>query len=261
MPEATSKYELPLRAHHPSDDQHPGPDVENELFTLGDVEQRLRVDFITHGGDNVLEYVERTIERQRTFEQDHVFTNDPLGQRLKHADPFLEDQLQSSRSDDDIEMNRRNWYDNMYDNISSRLESATESIGWKVNQQGDETGFEVYTITDGTGDTGQYSHSNILGHDQFSGITDFDSAGFTYPLEAVVCQSSSGSKYAYLPWYGTIICTCQDKINEWRVPICKHEIAALLKGSKGMFDFEESIDPRFRRLCSRDAMLSHTPER
>lgn len=251
------RYELPPKAYHPSDDRHPGADVREELWTVGRVEQRLRVDFALGGRANGIDFAEETVERQRKYEEENVFTDDPLEERLEHADPFLTQEFLSSRDNNEIEKFRWEWYDQMFDLLKSVHGRALDI----VTDMSSTTSFRVHTIVDDDGVIGPYSSDHRSRYNGHDGHTNFKDHGFDLPVEVIVCESGSGNEYPFVPWYGTLICTCHHKIKNTRVPLCKHELAALMFAAEENLQIPDSLDPQFRRLASQEAYLNHQPEK
>lgn len=78
--------------------------------------------------------------------------------------------------------------------------------------------------------------------------------GYGYPLKILAWYgdgSNSGSKYAFVPWYGSVTCTCERRQQEqkYTYPVCEHEIQAMiLKHNDKLVRDADDVPPRYKRF-------------
>jgi hypothetical protein len=273
----TENETLPAAAFHPSTDDFDGETIPREINAVSSIEHLLRVALSLGGRDNGLELAEKAVEHQKQYEKNNLFDDFTVDRSYKEDsnDPWLRntldehsDKIQAILNEKKEMVDRRiEWYD----------EKVMEQLRKVFNNAEDvifEGEFRTVIVTQNS------THSDIVtdverdeeGHpvlceksarDMMGGETDLrvdvDSLdgtdirdfGYELPIELLVCESESGSMYPFIPWCGTVVCTCAWKHDNPVSTLCKHEVAALIQHAEDDFYPDGiNIPARYKRLIN-----------
>lgn len=231
--------------------------------------------------DNIIEYMKR-------YEDENVWNVEPAENTTGTADvigtdamqvknelasdsedPWLTDRVRTIRSKEaDLRENRHHWYDNIHAdivdkraNIARKMRQKTllenfqvKIIHNKAKVYDDDPPQDEAAIEELTGvpaeDT-EFTPDDCIHVDNCDGREPSE-FGFTLPMPAIICHSGSGSRYPFVPWCGTVTCTCPTD-NDPTATLCKHEIMALEYHHHEWPPENIELPPRYTRLFSPQA--------
>jgi hypothetical protein len=88
--------------------------------------------------------------------------------------------------------------------------------------------------------------------------------GFNYPIRILVWGGTDGSKggFGFMPWYGSVTCTCRRKQQEQKYehPICEHELHAMILQHNDELPSGDAIPPRYKRFAPKPEYNMFTEE-
>lgn len=232
------------------------------------------------------------------WERNHIFDiRTELITRLDRASPFLAGELQDAIDTQAIAKvieNRRWWYQH---HLPSKIKQASTNAN-EYHNSNDTDIRSVLVVSESTfrshvdSDPPSTAQRCILDPDNPSGPTlSFDTppdaghvilseafiktetntypsrVGFTLPQQFLAARSASRAFYhLFLPWYGTIMCTCE-YATQPSVPLCKHEVAVLSQITSqphhNTWYNGTDIHPRFTRAVphfSSESLFRLTPD-
>jgi len=260
--------DLPPAAFHPTSSRFEDP-YDNTTTTdtlparLSSVEQLLRVVVdAARNKEELKNKAETVIEHQKQYEMENIYSEltintEPLKQSNDYwlRQTLKTDAIARAQEEldeiEDIFARRTHWYDN--DVLSTLLDKYDRAKTILTTPDKREPLFASYTIVDDVDKSGD----NLLHANQLDGIP-LSTYGIEPPVNLVVHTSpNSGSKYALVPWFGTVCCTDPGKHNNPTQTLCKHEIAAILSMGKTASPQDDLADPpvssRALQFCAPEA--------
>lgn len=266
MLDSTFDFEsrIPPTAYHPTSEKFSHPRHNDEINTVSEVEQLIRVAIELGGPARATELIDQATEYIHQHEKENIIDNiefDPSP--LENIeDPWLHNELNQIATEieglleeqNEIWQRRVAWYENdiandLRDRISRGKELLNEGFTFESS----------YYIIDSNEEYPEFDSLRNITEAEHDG-SEIAKFGYTENLPLLSHKStSSGRRYLMVPWCGVIVCTCGDKHGNPTTTLCKHEIAALIKKHNDNFEHPE-IPKRCSRLFSPEAYRRFTQE-
>jgi hypothetical protein len=264
--------DLPSTAYHPTEDEFDyqservqKAELDSYPFTESSVTQLLRVAISFGGLQKGLDLAKKVTRYQLEYEEENVFSDFVVDRdRINNSnEPWLRTELNKLADERQEILNqekkkyeqRKEWLTSeqkdyaVIPSIRKRLRSARDVIN-----DGEFKQVVIFDDLDDIPDVLAKEHSDKTYHrGELSNEVDLSKFGVELPMKMLVCISSSGSVYPFVPWCGVTACTGPDKHASHRSTstLCKHEIAALILESREDFNPDGiRIPERHRRLIN-----------
>lgn len=265
--------DLPSIAYHPDEDEFNYEDtkvqnaeLDGHPYTTSAVTQLLRVAIKIGGLQNGIDLCRNVTEYQLEYEEENVFSDFVVERDniTNSKDPWLRTELNRLADKRQEILNKeKKTYENRVEWLTS--DSASHAVipslrnrirnARDVINNGEFRQMIVFN-SESNIDAELQSHENVVHEDELNNELPLDSFGIETPIRLLVCESSSGSLYPFVPWCGVTACTGPDKHanHNSTTTLCKHEIAGLVLKSKGEFNPSGfTIPERHRRFVSPQA--------
>lgn len=285
--------------YHDGTDRDTLPDVFSQPYPLSNLEQRLRLDFLRGGLNAGYRCSEQTIKDAYDAEAHTLSAVSALKDSLDGArEPFLKASLEDAIDDiENFASDRSAWF---YQHVPQSRDTAVKNalkilynrapIEACINDSIEEFSlrhvqdedirlefedalwdppalFFGRVVVPDTEDPDAYDWSPdlIVSESELDNAVPPSAFGVELPAPLMVCESPSGSQYAFVPHSGTIECGgpfaqadhCAHKV------LCKHMVAGLLAAARNdSFRLPHhggiEVPDRCRRLVAPDIMAEHT---
>jgi hypothetical protein len=166
-----------------------------------------------------------TVERFGSYEREHLHPD--LGAfraELSDADQYMVDVFEEKFTQLERELDDREaWYEKL---VAGQWGHSIDDIVTRATTlRADGSRLEVVTV--GTApDARRHPDASACVHVS-SLETPLSAFGFEPPHTFLaVYNAEKDSRYPFIPWYGTIVCTCPFKQQNPHMPCCKHELFA-----------------------------------
>ena len=262
--------DLPSVAYHPEEEEF---EYENERvqkaeldgypYTTSSVTQLLRVALKIGGLQNGLDLCRKVTQYQLEYEEEHVFSDFVVDRDniTKSKDPWLRTELNRLADEKQEILNKeKNTYENRVEWLTSDNagHAVIPSLRTRIRNTRDvinNGGFKQMVVFQKEKDIPEHLTDNeyVTHEGVLSNELPLESFGITTPIRLLVCESTSGSMYPFVPWCGVTACTGPDKHanHNSTTTLCKHEIAGLVLKARNEFDPSGfTIPERHRRFVS-----------
>jgi len=221
-PTVTPRSQLPSAAALPGTTDHqPADELADDVNAVNSVQHAIRAGVAKHD----LGYADRVVAQFGEYEQTHLTPDiDAFRTALSDTDQYLTEEFEAHFQDlESILWDRVQWYEKLnrgewrdsIDDIADRAQTLKRS----------DSRLEVMTVA-ATSDAEQHPSAATTFR-----VDDLGRApgafGYELPHSFLgVYNAEKGSRYPFVPWYGTVVCTCPYKQQNAHMPGCKHELFA-----------------------------------
>jgi hypothetical protein len=218
----TPSHELPPQAAIPGTARHePVDESESGANAVNSVQHAIRAAVATDG----LEAASPTVERFASYEQAELLPDlDTFRAKLTNADQYLVDVFDNAFTTLEAELaDRYAWYEKL---VAGDWGHSIDAIATRAaDLRHADSRLEVLTVTTSPGSDRHPDGAARLPADAFD--TPIGQFGLEPPHTFLgIYNAEKASRYPFIPWYGTVVCTCPFKQQNPHMPCCKHELFA-----------------------------------
>lgn len=218
----TPSHELPPQTAIPGTARHePVDETAREANAVNSVQHALRAAVSKKG----LDAAHTAVERFGSYERDTLLPDiNAIRAEFSDADQYVRSVTDThlQRIEDELD-EREAWYRNLVRGEWGH--SITDIADRARDLRHTASSLEIITVK-ATASSPEHpdATATIPAGELTTPLSEF---GFDAPHTFLaVHNSDKGSRYPFIPWYGTVVCTCPFKQNNPHMPCCKHELFA-----------------------------------